>query len=154
VTDLAGRGMAAIGCTVAAGSALSPQAFLRLFGIEPDQVTGAAALGWRLFAVRTGYISALAWRGDSWARAAFLPVHALDQVVFWHAFVRRSIPPPRRPPRGRHVHCHHRPRSESPARHASSIADRGTLARHWESPSRLPTLVTAPGVGNLGNQGL
>lgn len=84
--------MAAIGGTVAVGSALSPRAFLRLFGIHPGDVTGAGAFGWRLFAVRTAYLSALAARGDETARAAFLPIQLLDQVVFWHAFATRSIP--------------------------------------------------------------
>ena len=63
-----------------------------MFGIAPREVTGAAAFGWRLFAVRTGYLSALAWRGDETARAAFLPVQLLDQVVFWHVFAARSVP--------------------------------------------------------------
>jgi hypothetical protein len=92
VEDAAVKGMAAIGGTVALGSALSPRTFLRLFGIRPDEVTGAGAFGWRLFAVRTAYLSALAARGDETARAAFLPIQLLDQAVFWHAFATRSIP--------------------------------------------------------------
>lgn len=86
------KGMAAIGGTVALGSAVAPKAFLRPFGIPAEDVTGAAEFGWRLFAVRTAYLSALAARGDEAARAAFLPVQVLDQVVFWHAFARRSVP--------------------------------------------------------------
>jgi len=93
VTDNATRGMAAIGAGVAAGAGLAPREFLRLFGIAPEEVTGAAAFGWRLFAVRTGYISLLAMRGDRAAKEAFLPVQVLDQLVFWHAFARRSVPP-------------------------------------------------------------
>lgn len=85
-------GMAAIGASVAGASALSPRAFLRAFGIDPAEVTGAAAFGWRLFAVRTAFLSGLAWRGNSTARDAFLPVQILDQLVFWHAFKTRSIP--------------------------------------------------------------
>ena len=84
--------MAALAGGVAVASAISPRAFLRAFGIAPREVTGAAAFGWRLFAVRTGYISAMAWRRDLSARAAFLPVQALDQLVFWHAFFDRSVP--------------------------------------------------------------
>jgi hypothetical protein len=91
-SETAARGMAGIGATVAAGSALAPRPFLRLFGIGPREVTGAAEFGWRLFAVRTAYLSALALRGDPAARAAFLPVQVLDQVVFWHAFANRSVP--------------------------------------------------------------
>ncbi len=84
--------MAGIAGTVAAGAALSPRLFLRPFGVAPREVTGAAAFGWRLFAVRTAYLAARAWRGDPAARAAFLPVQLLDQLVFWHAFATRSIP--------------------------------------------------------------
>ncbi len=84
--------MAAIAGTVAAGAALSPRHLLRPFGVTPREVTGAAAFGWRLFAVRTAYLAARAWRGDPAARAAFLPVQLLDQLVFWHAFATRSIP--------------------------------------------------------------
>jgi hypothetical protein len=86
------KGMAAIALTVAAGSAASPRAFLRPFGIDGAEVTGAAAFGWRLFAVRTAYLGARAWRGDEAARAAFLPVQLADQAVFWHAFATRSVP--------------------------------------------------------------
>lgn len=92
MSDNATRGMAAVAAGVATASMLSPRAFLRLFGIPGHEVTGAAAFGWRLFAVRTGYLSALAARGDDAAVAAFLPVQLLDQVVFWHAFATRSVP--------------------------------------------------------------
>ncbi len=92
MSDRGARGMAAIGGSVAVASAVAPRAFLRLFGIAPREVTGAAAFGWRLFAVRTGYLSVLAWRGDAAAREAFLPVQLLDQAVFWHAFATRSVP--------------------------------------------------------------
>ena len=92
MSDAAARGMAGIGATVAVGAGLAPRAFLRLFGIARRDVTGATAFGWRLFAVRTAYLSALAARGDQTARNAFLPVQALDQIVFWHAFFDRSVP--------------------------------------------------------------
>lgn len=90
--DAAAKGMAGIGAGVAVASAVAPRTFLRLFGIAPREVTGAAAFGWRLFAVRTAYLSGLALRGDETAREAFLPVQVLDQVVFWHAFRQRSVP--------------------------------------------------------------
>ena len=85
--------MAGIGATVAVGAGVAPRSFLRLFGIAPRDVTGAAAFGWRLFGVRTAYLSALAMRGDQTARDAFLPVQILDQIVFWHAYANRSVPP-------------------------------------------------------------
>jgi hypothetical protein len=84
--------MAAIGAGAALGAGLAPRTFLRAFGIPAAEVTGAAAFGWRLFAVRTGYLSVLAWRGDRAARDAFLPVQALDQVVFWHAYRTGTVP--------------------------------------------------------------
>jgi hypothetical protein len=55
-------------------------------------VTGAAEFGWRLFAVRTAYLSALSARGGAAARAAFLPIQLLDQAVFWHAYASGSVP--------------------------------------------------------------
>lgn len=84
--------MAAIGGGVSVVATVFPRTFLRLFGVPPGEVTGAAAFGLRLFAVRTAYISVLALRGNPTARDAFLPVQILDQAVFWHAFATRSIP--------------------------------------------------------------
>lgn len=92
MSERVARGMAAIAGAVAVGSAVSPRALLGVFGVPTEQVTGAAAFGWRLFAVRTAVLSGLAWRGDATARRAFLPVQALDQVVFWHAYATRSVP--------------------------------------------------------------
>jgi hypothetical protein len=92
VSDRATLAMAAIGGAVATGMAVSPRAFLRPFGVPPEEVTGAGALGWRLFAARTGYLSARAAAGDASAREAFLPIQLLDQAVFWHAFATRSVP--------------------------------------------------------------
>jgi len=92
VDDRAAQGMGAIGATVALGAGLAPARFLRLFGIDSREVTGVATLGWRLFAVRIGYLSARALRGDAFARDAFLPIQFLDQAVFWHAFATRSVP--------------------------------------------------------------
>lgn len=83
--------MTAIAGTV--GLASAPKAMLRVFGVNPHDVTGAAELGWRLFAVRTGYLAVLAAQGNTTARDAFLPVQVLDQVVFWHVFATRAVPP-------------------------------------------------------------
>ena len=88
-------GMATIGGRRGDGSAVAPRTFLGLFGIPGDEVTGTAAFGWRLFAVRTGLISVLAWRGDETAQRVFLPVQILDQAVFWHAFATRVLGPRR-----------------------------------------------------------
>lgn len=79
-------GMAAIGGAVAAGSALAPRRFLRLFGVPETEVTGAAVLGWRLMAARTAALSLVAARGDPTARALFLPIQALDQAAWWWGY--------------------------------------------------------------------
>lgn len=84
--------MESIAALVAVGAGMAPRRFLRLFGVPGREVTGAAAFGWRLFAVRTAYLTALAVRGDESARNASLPVQMLDQVVFWHAIANRSVP--------------------------------------------------------------
>jgi hypothetical protein len=86
--------MAGIAGTVAIGSAFAPRSFLRLFGIAPDEVTGAARLGLGLFATRNAYIAVNALRDDPAAKASFLPLQVLDQAVFWRAYATRSIPRP------------------------------------------------------------
>lgn len=88
------QGMAAIGGSVSLLSAFFPRSFLSLFGVAPREVTSVAVFALRLFSVRTAYLSMLAFRGDTAARDAFLPVEVLDQLVFWHAFKTRSIPRP------------------------------------------------------------
>jgi len=88
----AGVAMAAIGLGVGIGAALSPAALAGLYGIPPREMTGAGAFGWRLFGVRTVYLSSLALNGDVSARRAFLPIQLLDQAVFAHAYATRSIP--------------------------------------------------------------
>lgn len=92
MNEEAARCMATIGAVVSTGVAVSPRTFLRPFGIQAEEVTGAGALGWRLFAARTGYLSARALAGDGAARESFLPIQLLDQGIFWHAFATRSVP--------------------------------------------------------------
>jgi hypothetical protein len=94
MTDRATTTMAGIAGAVALGSALVPRHFLRLFGVAPEEVTGATRLGFGLFATRNAYVAMNALRDDPAAKAAFLPLQALDQVVFWHAYATRSIPRP------------------------------------------------------------
>lgn len=84
-------GMAAIGLSVSVAAALLPGTFFRTFGIaEPP--SGAAKLGWRLFAVRTATISVLAANGSRTARDSFLPVQLMDQATWWWGYSRREIP--------------------------------------------------------------
>lgn len=75
--------MAAIGGSVAVASALAPRPFLRLFGTPAADITPAAVLGWRLFAVRTAALTGLAAAGSATARDVFLPVQVLDQLSWW-----------------------------------------------------------------------
>lgn len=88
------RLMITIGLGVGVAAAIAPTTLQRAFGIDRDQITGAGNLGWRLFASRNLYIGVRAWRGDRAAVAAFAPIQALDQAVFWHAFATRSVPRP------------------------------------------------------------
>lgn len=85
------RGMAAIGLSVSLAATLAPGLLFRTFGLS-DPPSGAARLGWRLFAVRTAAISVLAANGNTTARDLFLPVQALDQVSWWWGWSRGEIP--------------------------------------------------------------
>lgn len=84
--------MIAIGGGIGLGAAISPALLQRTFGIPASETTGAGAFGWRLFATRNLFLTARALQGDATAIAAFGQLQVLDQVVFWHAFARRSIP--------------------------------------------------------------
>jgi hypothetical protein len=86
------RATGALALAVGASATASPRHMLRLFGIAPREVTGAAAFGWRLFGVRTAFVAAGALRGDRSARAVVLPVQLADQVVFAQAYRARSVP--------------------------------------------------------------
>lgn len=83
---------AAVATAVGVAAALSPRLLLRLFGVPPAEVTGAAAFGWRLFAVRNLFVGGAALRGDRAARDLILPVQLVDQLVFQHAYRTRSVP--------------------------------------------------------------
>lgn len=84
--------MLAIGGGVGLAALLAPTTLQRAFGIPAREVTGAGQLGWRLFAARNLYLTARALRGHPDGLAAYGPLQALDQVVFWHAFATRSVP--------------------------------------------------------------
>lgn len=77
---------------IASSVGLSPRLLLRAFGIAPNDMTGAAAFGWRLFGVRTLAVGASAYRGDEAARAAIPPVQIADQAVFAHALRTGAVP--------------------------------------------------------------
>lgn len=84
--------MAGIAGTVALAATVAPKTFLRAFGIPAEEVTGTAAFGWRLFAVRNAWFTVQTLRGDESAHSAFLPIQILDQAVFWHAYATGSVP--------------------------------------------------------------
>ena len=86
------RAVAGIALSVGTGVALAPGRFARLYGLPTRAMTGTAAFGWRLFAVRTLVIGGAALAGSPAARAAFVPVQILDQLVFLHALATRSVP--------------------------------------------------------------
>lgn len=85
------KGMAAIGLSVSVAAALLPGTFFRTFGIT-EEPSGAAKLGWRLFAVRTATISVLAASGNRTARDTFVPVQLMDQATWWWGYSRRELP--------------------------------------------------------------
>ncbi len=86
-------GMSAIAVGVAVASTATPRLFLRTFGLDPaTEATGAALLGWRLFAVRTATLGVLAARGNPTARDAFLPVQLMDQATWWWGYRRGELP--------------------------------------------------------------
>lgn len=86
------RAMIALGGSVGVSAAVAPAVLQRCFGIAESDITGAGRLGWRLFAARNLYLTARAVQGDRSAVAAFGHLQALDQAVFWQAFVTRSVP--------------------------------------------------------------
>lgn len=76
------------------GALLAPKVLVRLYGMDPVQMTGVSEFGWRLFAVRNVVIGGAALAGSQPARDVTLAIQAPDQFVFWHAFRTRSIPRP------------------------------------------------------------
>lgn len=85
------KGMAAVGTSASLLATFAPRPMMRIVGIDPDQVSPAAVLGWRLFAIRTAAICGLALRGNETARELFLPVQALDQIAWWELYRRGEI---------------------------------------------------------------
>ena len=86
------RANAAIALAVAAGSLVSPGTLIRLYGVDPAEMTGIGAFGWRLFAMRNVALGVAALRGSESARNTFLPVQILDQGVFLQAYRSGSVP--------------------------------------------------------------
>ncbi|MDQ3411500.1 MAG: hypothetical protein M3509_05220 [Chloroflexota bacterium] len=86
------RGVAVAALLVGIGFALAPKRFVRLFSLPADGMTGTAALGWRLFAIRNVVIGGAVLAGSVPARRVVLLTRLLDQLVFLHALVTKSVP--------------------------------------------------------------
>ena len=84
------RAAAALALGVGATAALAPGRLVSLYGAN-GALTGSGEFGWRLFAARTLYIGARAWRGDEAAREAIVPIQLLDQAAFAHAGLTGAI---------------------------------------------------------------
>lgn len=87
------RAISIVELAVGIGFAAAPARLSRLYGLPADGMTGTAALGWRLFAARNLVVGAASLQGSAAARQALLPVQVLDQAVFLHALITRSVPP-------------------------------------------------------------
>ena len=82
----AGAGAVAVGVA----AVLAPERLTAAFGLPvPD---GSAALGWRLFGIRTAVVGAGIVRGSADARGILLPVQALDQAAFLAAGRSGAVP--------------------------------------------------------------
>lgn len=90
--DATSRAMLAIGGTVGVAALVSPTTLQRLFAVPAEDIRGPGQLGWRLFGARNVYLTWRALGGHPDGLAAYGPLQALDQAVFWDAFARRSVP--------------------------------------------------------------
>jgi hypothetical protein len=86
------RGVAGFALLIGIGALFAPKALVRLYGADPDEMTGLGAMGWRLFAIRQLWTAGLALSGDQRARDAILIIQPPDLVVFAHCYRTRSIP--------------------------------------------------------------
>ena len=86
------RGVAAFALLIGVGALLFPRALLRIYGVDPAELTGAGALGWRLFAVRHLVIAGAALSGQRQARDVVLAVQLPDIAIFAHSYATRSLP--------------------------------------------------------------
>jgi len=86
------RSVAGLALLVGVGSVIAPRALSRLYGMPADGMTGTAALGWKMFGVRTVTIGAAALVGSAPVRQLVIPVQIFDQIVFFQALLTRSVP--------------------------------------------------------------
>ncbi len=91
-SETAWRAVAAAGISLGAGAAVAPGPLSRLAGLPAGEMTGTAALGLRLFAVRSLVVGDAALTGSRQARRIVLPIQLLDEVVFFHTLATGSVP--------------------------------------------------------------
>lgn len=85
-------GVAAGAFLIGLGFALAPRRLARLYGLPAGELSGTSDFVWRLFAARNLVVGGAALTRSAAARRAFLPVQAVDQVIFLHAFVTGGVP--------------------------------------------------------------
>lgn len=83
---------AAIGLSVGVAALIAPHRLVQAYGVDPDEMSGVGAFGWRLFAVRNVAIGLAALGGDNTARRLLPIVQPPDQLVFLHAARAGHIP--------------------------------------------------------------
>jgi hypothetical protein len=86
------RGVAGFALLIGIGALLFPRTLLRIYGVDASELSGAGALGWRLFAVRHLVVAGAALSGHRQARDVVLAVQLPDIAIFAHCYATRSIP--------------------------------------------------------------
>lgn len=86
------QGVAGFALLIGIGALLFPRTLLRIYGVDPSELGGAGALGWRLFAVRHLVIAGAALSGHRQARDVVLAVQLPDIAIFARCYATRSIP--------------------------------------------------------------
>ncbi len=88
------RVVAGFALLIGLGALFAPRALVRIYGADPDEITGIGAMGWRLFAIRQLWTAGLAISGDRQARDSILLIQPPDLAIFAHCYRTRSIPRP------------------------------------------------------------
>ena len=86
------RLVAAFALLIGVGALISPRTLVRLYGADPDGITGIGSLGWRLFAIRNIGTSCAALAGSAEARSMIVALQIPDFILFAACWHNRSIP--------------------------------------------------------------
>lgn len=84
--------MAGVAAAVAGLAILRPRLLVRVLLADPDDLGGLGTFALRLFATRNVWVVWRSLRGDEQVAAGYLPVQAMDQLVFAHAGLKGDIP--------------------------------------------------------------